>query len=94
MSRYNKEQSTVIAIWNLTRKNVVDPIPGNTAPESITNIVNMLGETHSSDSILLHTHGYDRLFHNRGIDKTITKLQIEIALELQKQGLVDKVHVN
>ena len=94
MAPYSKEQSIVVALWVLARS-TNDPevrIPGATAPAIITNLVNQLGEKHSSDSVLLHKHGYDRLFFGRDIDKTITTLQRQIAKELYETGVVSKVH--
>jgi hypothetical protein len=94
MAMYNKRQSTVIALWVLAIKNVghpEKPIKDGTAPEVITDLVNTLGDRHSSDSILLHTHGYDRLLLNRDIDKTITGLQHEIAEELLSTGIVKEI---
>jgi hypothetical protein len=94
MAKYSKEQSTVIALWVLAmqhRPNPKLPIQGHTAPTNITEIVNKLGELHSSDSILLHTHGYDRLLLGRDIDKTVTALQQEIAKELKDFDIISSV---
>jgi hypothetical protein len=95
MAKYSKEQSTIIALWVLAmqqRANPTRPIQGHTAPSSITEIVNKLGEHHSSDSILLHTHGYDRLLLGRDIEKTVTALQQEIANELKLCGVISRVY--
>lgn len=92
---YSKKQSTVIALWVLSMQNRVDPkasIQGHTAPSIITDIVNALGESHTSGSILLHTHGYDRLLLGRKIGKSVTNLQKEVANELMVQGVISLVH--
>jgi hypothetical protein len=92
MSEYSKSQSTVIALWVLalqSRHNGDEfARKGPTAPPAITDLVNQHGEPHTSDSILLHTHGYDRLLLGRTIGKTITNLQREIASEFHSQGIV------
>ena len=87
---YTKDQSTVIALWVLalqTRSNPLAPIQGATAPEIIARLGNNLGGEHTSDSMLLHTHGYNRLFQDRQIDREATNLQKEIAKELREQGV-------
>jgi hypothetical protein len=97
MGKYNKEQSTVVALWVLALQCRSDPkaaIQDATAPPVIVEILNRLGESHSSDSILLHTHGYDRLLLGRDIDKTISKLQREVASALKDAGVVSKVYVD
>ncbi len=58
----------MLAIKN--RGHPEQPMKDGTAPNIITELVNSLGEKHSSDSILLHTHGYDRLLLNRQIEKS------------------------
>lgn len=95
MSEYNKEQSIVIALWVLALQNRHDPkaaVQGHTAPNSIYGIVNKLGEHHSSDSMLLHAHGYDRLLLDRKIDRSVTKLQKEVAAELKVQGIISTIY--
>ena len=95
MATYNREQSTVIALWVLARQTNNDPYPpirDNTAPQNIVDIVNTLGEHHSSDSILLHTHGYDRLLLGRDIDKTVTGVQREVAQELREVGIISRIY--
>jgi len=94
MAKYSREQSTVVALWVLAmqhRPNPKLPIQGHTAPAIITEAVNKLGEHHSSDSILLHTHGYDRLLLGRDIDKSVTALQQEIANELKDFDIISSV---
>jgi len=88
---YSKEQSTVVALWVLARSTNDPKVRIHTAPTIITDLVNQLGDKHSSDSVLLHKHGYDRLFFERDIDKTITTLQRQIAKELYEAGVVSKV---
>jgi hypothetical protein len=93
MVKFTKDQSTVIALWVLALQQRDDPkaaIQNHTAPQIISDIVNKLGEPHSSDSILLHTHGYDRLLLNRPIEKTVTELQRQVADELVEQGVISK----
>jgi hypothetical protein len=93
MAKYSREQSTVVALWVLALQQRDEPkaaIQGATAPRIIVDVVNKLGEEHTSDSILLHTHGYDRLLMNRQIDKTVTELQRQIADELVEQGVISK----
>lgn len=96
MSEYSKSQSTVIALWVLALQNKRSGVDfeskGSTAPRSITDLVNSLGEIHTSDSILLHTHGYDRLLLGRPIDRAITKLQREIAQDLLEQGVISQIY--
>ena len=96
MSEYNKAQSTVIALWVLALQNKRTGVDfeskGPTAPEAIAGIVNQLGDTHTSDSVLLHTHGYDRLLLGRPIERAITKLQREVARDLLDQGIVVSLH--
>lgn len=94
MAEYSKAQSTVIALWVLSRSmsGSKRPVPKGTAPAIITDVVNQLGDSHTSDSILLHTHGYERLLLDRRIEKTITCLQREIANELFAAGIVSKVY--
>lgn len=94
MAKYNKKQSTIVALWVLAiakRGHPEQTIKNGIAPEVITNLVNSLGEKHSSSSILLHTHGYDRLLLGRKIDKTITKLQEEVAQELLESDVIKKI---
>ncbi|WP_076587992.1 hypothetical protein [Vibrio ostreicida] len=90
MNKYTKEQSTIVALWVLAKRRENDlwpAAPEGTAPELITHIVNQMGPYHSSDSILLHTHGYDRLLLGRDIDKSVTSLQKEVAEELKLAGV-------
>ncbi len=97
MAEYSEDQSRIIALWVLAIKNRGHPngqsVKGGVAPEVIVNLVNQLGEYHSPQSILLHTHGYDRLLLNRDIDKTITKLQRRVAKELKEQGVVNQIYL-
>jgi hypothetical protein len=90
MAEYSKAQSTVVALWVLALSKF--PIRRRTAPDIITEIVNQLGDVHSSESVLLHKHGYDRLLLGRRIDKKITALQRQIAQELHEAGIVSKVY--
>jgi hypothetical protein len=95
MASYNKDQSSVVALWVLAlqyRTNPKQAIKDATAPPLITSIINKLGEQHTSDSILLHKHGYDRLLTGRDIDKSITNLQREIAQELLETGIVSTIY--
>lgn len=95
MAKYSKEQSTVVALWVLAMQFRDDPkaaIQGAIAPPVVVDAVNKLGEQHTSGSILLHTHGYNRLLHNRKIDKTITNLQRQIARELVEQGVISRCY--
>lgn len=95
MASYSKEQSTIVALWVLAMQQRLDPnkaIQNNTAPDIIAKTVNMLGEHHSPDSILLHTHGYDRLLFGRNINKSVTRLQQEVANELKSSDIISKVH--
>lgn len=93
MATYNREQSTVIALWVLARQTDNDPHPLiPTAPQNIVDIVNALGEHHSSGSILLHTHGYDRLLLGRDIDRTVTRIQREVAQELREVGIISRIY--
>jgi|GEM_PF-4188592 len=94
MSKYTKEQSTIVALWVLAKRRDTDlwPSPPTpTAPELITDLVNKVGLHHSSDSVLLHTHGYDRLLLGREIGKSVTTLQRQVASELEDAGVIDKV---
>lgn len=93
MANYSKEQSTIVALWALALQQRDDPtavIKEATAPPVIVDVVNKLGEEHTPGSILLHTHGYDRLLLNRQIDKTVTNLRRQIADELVEQGVISK----
>ncbi len=95
MNKYTKEQSTIVALWVLAKrqKNNLWPAPPTpTAPELITHLVNNAGPSHSSDSILLHTHGYDRLLLGRDISKSVTSLQKEVAQELLLSGIINKTY--
>lgn len=95
MSNYTKDQSVVVALWVLAKRRENNPWPAPpspTSPKLITDIVNKLGPNHSSDSILLHTHGYDRLLLGRDISKSITALQREIAKELKDAGVIDNIY--
>ena len=95
MNKYTKEQSTIVALWVLAKRREDDlwPAPPSaTAPELITHMVNQVGPSHSSDSILLHTHGYDRLLLGRDITKSATSLQKEVAQELKLAGVINKIH--
>ena len=93
-NNYTKLQSTAIALWTIALQDKVsrDVIAGKEpeAPPLITELVNELGPHHSPGSILLHTHGYDRLFFDRVIDKSITRLQRTVAQELIDQGIYIK----
>jgi hypothetical protein len=93
-ANYNKKQSTIIALWVLAIKNTghpEKPIKNGTAPNVIRELVNSLGEKHSSDSILSHTHGYDQLLLNRQIEKTITSLQREVSNDLLQADIVNQI---
>jgi hypothetical protein len=90
MSEYSKAQSTVVALWVLALSKF--SIGRTTAPDIITEIVNQLGDAHSSDSVLLHKHGYDRLLLGRKIDKTMTALQRQVAQELREAGIMSEVY--
>lgn len=95
MSKYTKDQSTLVALWVLAKRRENNPWPAPpspTAPNLIFEMVNKLGPEHSSDSILLHTHGYDRLLLGRNISKSITSTQREVAKELKEAGVVDFIH--
>ncbi len=95
MAKYNEEQSTVIALWVLAIINRGHPdkqsIKGGMAPRSIVHLVNALGEDHSPSSILLHTHGYDRLLLGRSIDRSVTELQKKVARKLKEEDIIKKV---
>ena len=89
MNEYSDQQSILIALWVLSlRPNFA---PGPEAPEFLTQMVNALGEHHSAASILLHTHGYERLFLNRPINRNITSLQRQVASLLRDEGIVEHV---
>jgi hypothetical protein len=95
MATYSRDQSTVIALWVLALQYRDDPklaIQGGTAPRVITDVVNRLGEQHSSDSILLQKHGFDRLLLGRQIDKSVSLLQRSVANELLEAGVVSRVY--
>ncbi|EJL6325717.1 TPA: hypothetical protein ACMDNH_003559 [Vibrio cholerae] len=98
MAKYNKEQSAIIALWNLAlnygyQKHGYVPLKDSKAPSLIFDLVNKLGESHSAESIALHSHGYDQLFHDRDIDRGVTGLQNQIAKELSENGTVQKVYL-
>jgi hypothetical protein len=90
MAMYNKEQSTVVALWVLAMSRY--PTEFQTAPDAITAIVNKLGDSHTSDSVLLHKHGYDRLLLDRPINKNISALQRQVARELHDVGIAPALY--
>ena len=96
MATYNDDQSLVIALWTLALQNkcAKGEIAGKgvEAPPVIIDLVNKLGDAHTAGSVLLHTHGYDRLFFNRKIEKTITKTQCEIAKKLKIGEVINEIN--
>lgn len=95
-SAYTKSQSAAVALWVLALQNKRTDAEfeskGQAAPEIIATLVNALGPHHSPYSIVLHTHGYDRLLLGRRIGRGISNLQREVAQDLKLQGVVSTVY--